>query len=129
MTPIGPLQVRAMLFMWTAGKPCSVYDVQGALNAQPGARTLAYTTILTIMRNLARRGYVSVDDRARSHLFTPTISYTEYVAAVAAEFVGTLFSGNIDKAMVVVHQADIAAISRLEAKLRPVAPVAAAAAG
>ena len=51
MELIGPLQVRVMHHIWSHG-PSTVHDVHDALMSDPLAKRLAYTTVLTVMRNL-----------------------------------------------------------------------------
>lgn len=52
--PIGPLQLRVMNHLWQV-ESGTVQDVADAVNAQGGTK-LAYTTYLTVMRNLTKRG-------------------------------------------------------------------------
>ena len=52
--PIGPLQLRIMNHLWKVNA-ATVQEVGDALNGQPGAPRMAYTTFLTVMRNLAKR--------------------------------------------------------------------------
>ena len=52
--PIGPLQLRIMNHLW-AVNVATVQQVMDGINGQPGAPTMAYTTFLTVMRNLAKR--------------------------------------------------------------------------
>lgn len=77
MEIIGELQLRVMHVLWKDGAN-SVHHVHNALNAQPNARQLAYTTVLTVMRNLARRKIVVQTANGRAHLFTPTCSCDEF---------------------------------------------------
>ena len=53
--PIGPLQLRIMNHLWVVNV-ATVQQVMDALNGQPDApRPMAYTTFLTVMRNLTKR--------------------------------------------------------------------------
>jgi BlaI family transcriptional regulator, penicillinase repressor len=94
---IGPLQVRVMAYIWEQG-PSTVHQVHDHLNAQPGAQKLAYTTILTVMRNLARRKVLAQTAAARSHVFAAMVDKTNHLAQVAAYVVATYFEGNADVA-------------------------------
>ncbi len=78
---IGPLQLRVMHYIWKHG-PSTVQDVMTALNATPGSRQLAYTTFLTVMRNLARRHLLEQKKtNQRSHVFSPTVGEEAYKTA------------------------------------------------
>lgn len=79
MEAIGDLQLRVMHVLWKDGAQ-SVHHVHGKLNGQPGVKQLAYTTVLTVMRNLARRKIVSQTANGRAHLFTPTSTCDEFKA-------------------------------------------------
>ena len=90
---IGPLQARAMFVLWAAGAS-TVKDVHEALNAQPGAPRLAYTTILTVMRSLANRKLLSQTAGARSHVFTPQLTREDYLQQVGTYVRETYFAGD-----------------------------------
>jgi predicted transcriptional regulator len=78
---IGPLQLRVMHYIWKHG-PSTVQSVMTALNSDVGSRPLAYTTFLTVMRNLARRNLLEQKKTAqRSHMFSATIGEDEYKSA------------------------------------------------
>lgn len=92
MDIIGPLQLRVMKYIWKNG-PSTVHAVHEALNAEKDAPTLAYTTILTVMRNLAKRNILEQTPQGRSHLFSPLLSDNEYRAHVLLSLRNDLFAG------------------------------------
>ena len=49
----GELEQRVMVLLWQAGEPLSVVDVQGLLARD---RDLAYTTVMTVLDRLAKKG-------------------------------------------------------------------------
>lgn len=77
MELIGPLQVKVMHHIWTRG-PSTVHDVHDELMADPQAKRLAYTTILTVMRNLARRGFLVQAPEGRAHRFSAKVDESTY---------------------------------------------------
>lgn len=80
--PIGPLQLRVMNHLWKVGSG-TVQEVMTVLNAQEGARPLAYTTYLTVMRNLAKRKLLDQRKTAsKRHQFVCAIGEEEYKSAV-----------------------------------------------
>lgn len=91
MEAIGPLQVRVMHFIWKHG-PSTVHDVHSALNGQPGGKQLAYTTILTVMRNLARRKFLSQAADGRAHRFSPLIDERTYKLGIIRQMRHDLFA-------------------------------------
>lgn len=92
METIGPLQLRVMHFLWSQG-PATVNTVQEHINQHAGTRPLAYTTILTVMRNLARRGFLSQTPQRRSHLFAPLIDERSYKLGMLRQMRHDLFGG------------------------------------
>lgn len=95
METIGPLQLRVMHFLWSQG-PATVNTVQEHINQHAPARPLAYTTILTVMRNLARRGFLSQTPQRRSHLFAPLIDERSYKLGMLRQMRHDLFAGQAE---------------------------------
>ena len=94
MDLIGPLQIRVMHYLWVQG-PSTVHDVHDALNAQPGAPSLAYTTFLTVMRNLAKRGILTQTPGGRSHVFTPAVDERTYKTGLLRHLRHEFFGGDL----------------------------------
>jgi BlaI family transcriptional regulator, penicillinase repressor len=94
MENIGPLQLRVMHFLWSQG-PATVNMVHEHINQLAGVRPLAYTTILTVMRNLTRRGFLSQTPKQRSHVFTPLIDERSYKLNMVRQLRHDLFGGEI----------------------------------
>lgn len=93
MDVIGPLQLRVMRHIWQQGS-ATVHDVHKALNGQVGVQQLAYTTILTVMRNLAKRRFLSQEHGGRSHVFRPLVNRKEYQERVLRQVLHDLYDGD-----------------------------------
>ena len=79
--PIGPLQLRVMNHLWKV-QSATVQDVTDVVNAQYGTN-LAYTTFLTVMRNLAKRKMLDQRKTAtKRHAFSVLVDEDTYKAAV-----------------------------------------------
>ena len=104
MEIIGPLQVKVMHHVWSCGS-CTVHEVHDALMADPAARRLAYTTILTVMRNLTRRGLLAQTNVGRAHLFKPMIDEDTYKRGMLRHVRQELFHGDV-QAMLAAVAAD-----------------------
>lgn len=61
-------EAELMHVLWERG-PSTVAEVQAALVDE-----LAYTTVLTILRNLEAKGYVGHDAEGRAHRYTPLVA-------------------------------------------------------
>lgn len=94
---VGPLQLRVLEVMWAAGTGLTVSAIHETISAE---RKIAYTTVLTVARNLAKRGLVTQTSAAgaRRHLFTPTQDRDTFVRGASLEFVSTYFGGSSAKA-------------------------------
>ncbi len=93
---VGPLQLRVMHFIWKHG-PSTVQTVMTALNGDHGSRPLAYTTFLTVMRNLARRNLLEQKKTAqRSHMFSASIGEDEYKTAFIKQVFRDYFANDLD---------------------------------
>jgi predicted transcriptional regulator len=83
-----------MHFLWSQG-PATVNAVHEFINQQTATRPLAYTTILTVMRNLSRRKFLSQKAQGRSHLFTPLIDERSYKLGILRHLRHDLFAGKV----------------------------------
>ena len=80
--------------LWAADRPMTVRAVLDRLNADPERdRHLAYTTVLTVMDNLYRKGMLSRQLVGRAHQFTAVRSRDEH----AADVIAALLSGAEDR--------------------------------
>ena len=67
-----PLELECMKVLWALGEG-TVHTVRSQIFA---ARPLAYTTIMTIMGRLVRKGVVERQKRGRAHVYRPLVSAT-----------------------------------------------------
>lgn len=77
MRPLGELEAAVMEQMWHRGVPASVRDIMEALQ---GTRDLAYTTIMTVMDNLHRKGMLTRHMEGRAYVYSPACTQAEYSA-------------------------------------------------
>lgn len=91
---IGPLQAQVMHFIWESG-PSTVHQVHDAIN-KVIEKPLAYTTILTVMRNLARRKILSQNPLGRSHVFQALVDRETLQKQVLRQVLDTYFRGDAE---------------------------------
>jgi predicted transcriptional regulator len=65
-----PLELRCMKALWGAGK-ATVHEIRAGLLPD---RPLAYTTVMTVMDRLARKGIVERNKRGHAHLYRPAVA-------------------------------------------------------
>jgi len=68
----------------------TVRDVYEALRAE---RTIAYTTVMTMMRILEEKGYLGKSSSERAFVYTPTKPRQQVVGAMVRDFVDRVFDG------------------------------------
>jgi len=97
MPILGHLQLRIMHHIWRNGQS-TVHDVHDALNAQPAAKQLAYTTVLTVMRNLGKKDFLDQkSDATRSHTFSPLVDAEAYKLEMVRQIRIHLFGGDVER--------------------------------
>ena len=96
MDAVGPLQIRVLHYLWQHG-PSPVLAVHHSLNAENAVRSIkpmAYTTVLTVMRNLVRRKILAQVKDGRAHRFEPLVQRHEYQRSMLRQTRLELFTGN-----------------------------------
>ena len=91
--PLGDLQLQVMEVIWRKGR-ASVADVHAELSAR---RKIAYTTVLTTMRALERRGVVRHEQVGKAYVYEPLVSRENYAASSVHRLVDDLFDGSREK--------------------------------
>jgi predicted transcriptional regulator len=78
----GDLEAAIMDRLWTWKRPATVRDVLEDLQRH---RTIAYTTVMTVMDNLHRKGVLGREREGRAYLYWPIRSRDEHNAALLEE--------------------------------------------
>ena len=84
-----PLELAIMKVIWQVGET-TVRDVYDALRKQ---REIAYTTVLTMMKILEDKGYLTRTQADRAHLYRPARPRQQVVGAMVKDFVDRVFDG------------------------------------
>jgi predicted transcriptional regulator len=80
--PFGDLEASVMDVLWTAQRPLLVRDVVELMRPE---RTLAYTTIMTVLDNLHRKGSVDREREGRAWRYEPRLDRQAYTALLMQE--------------------------------------------
>ena len=67
---VGPLEAQTLEVLWRAGRPMSVREVLTSLN-DDRSRSLAYTTVMTVMARLAEKGVLDRRMEGRGYVYEP----------------------------------------------------------
>jgi predicted transcriptional regulator len=81
---------RIMEIIWSKGA-ATVADVAEALEGKDGT---AYTTILTMMRILRAKGYLSCKKSGRAHIYTPKVDRDTAARKAVRQLLGKFFAGS-----------------------------------
>ena len=87
---LGARESRVMQAVWSLGRG----TVREVLDSLGGRRRLAYTTILTTLRNLERKGYLCHEVEGRSHVYIPTVERDAVARSALDDLVNRLFDGS-----------------------------------
>jgi predicted transcriptional regulator len=86
MRQLGALEAVIMYRLWEWGEPTLVREVVDDLNRD---RPLAYTTVMTVMENLYRKGWLRRHRDGRAWRYEPTGSRSDYTAALMTDALAT----------------------------------------
>jgi predicted transcriptional regulator len=86
MRRLGELEAVIMDRLWESGRPATVREMVDALQAE---RALAYTTVMTVMDNLHRKGWLRREREGRAWRYEPTGSRSGYTAALMNDALDT----------------------------------------
>jgi predicted transcriptional regulator len=119
MDALGHLEITVMEIVWSCGES-NVHDVSERLN-----RPLAYTTVMTTLDRLYKKGLLDRRKADRAFYYSPRFSRTEWEQKRAGELLAGFLSGPrpsgellISCLVDAVGQYDEALLDELERKIR-----------
>jgi predicted transcriptional regulator len=96
MRQFGELEAVIMDRLWEWGRPALVREVVDDLSRD---RSIAYTTVMTVMENLHRKGWLRRQRDGRAWRYEPTGSRSGYTASLMSEALAT----NPDRRTALAH--------------------------
>jgi predicted transcriptional regulator len=114
MKAFGDLEAVVMDRLWSWGRPSTVRDVVDDLRTY---REIAYTTVMTVMENLHRKGYLSRHKDGRAWRYEPVRSRDEH----AADLLFSALDEAGDRTGALVHFVGRMRASEVEAVRRAIA--------
>jgi BlaI family transcriptional regulator, penicillinase repressor len=88
-TTLTPQELAIMKVVWKLGA-ATVRDVYEQLRSR---RTIAYTTVMTMMKILEQKGYVTKSRDERAFVYKPARPRQQVIGAMVREFVDRVFDG------------------------------------
>ena len=97
MPPVRPSELESQILavLWERG-PSVVRDVQEAL---PDGRQRAYTTVLTTLQIMERKGLVTHDREGQANVYRPLVTRDQVAQPVVQTLVRNLFGGDATRAV------------------------------
>ncbi|MCL6543954.1 MAG: BlaI/MecI/CopY family transcriptional regulator [Bryobacteraceae bacterium] len=95
-----PLELECLKSLWRLGE-ASVRQVRDDLAP---ARPLAYTTVMTLLDRLVRKGGAVRRKRGRMFLYSPLLGQDTVRSLAVKDLVDTLFDGSPEKLLVFLQQ-------------------------
>ncbi|OUZ06646.1 MULTISPECIES: BlaI/MecI/CopY family transcriptional regulator [Aeromicrobium] len=96
---MGPLETSVMQRLWAVEQPQTVREVQEFIAAD---RTIAYTTVMTVLDNLHGKGFVTRERQGRAYVYSPRETREEYTASL----LGNALADGGDRRGVLMHFVD-----------------------
>lgn len=112
-------ELRIMKMLWRLGAG-TVRDVLDALSAD-GPERPAYTTVMTMMKQLAEKGALNVDRQRQPFVYTPAVRREQVLGQRVTQFLQSVFDGQAeDLVLHLVEEAELSPddLRRIEAKIR-----------
>jgi len=96
-TPKEPsrLEMQVLALLWERG-PATVREVQDAL---PDGKARAYTTVLTVLQVMEKKGLLTHVSQGNTHVYRPTTTRRQTLGPVLKNLVRQLFGGSPATAM------------------------------
>ena len=101
MPHLGKLEAAVMDILWSFGGSLTVREV---LDRLPAQRNLAYTTVMTVLGNLLRKGLLDREPVGRAFSYRPTVTRQGAAAASLRE----ILDASEDPRSVLLHFAETA---------------------
>jgi predicted transcriptional regulator len=93
---LGDLEAQVMRRIWARGRPATVRDIVGDLQRE---RPIAYTTVMTVMDNLRKKGWLRRRADGRAYRYEPLVTGEEY----GADMMRQALAASSDRAAVLMR--------------------------
>lgn len=118
MPNITAAELRVLKALWRL-ESGTVRDVKEGLESE-GGEPPAYTTVMTLMSQLAQKGVLAVDRLRQPFVYTPRLRREQVLSERLRDFLSTVFDGQAGELVLrLVEQADLSEedLRRIEARI------------
>ncbi len=92
MKKLSEPQLEIMKVVWRLGE-ATVRDVYEDLRLQ---RPIAYTTVMTMMKNMEARGHLKKRSEGRAFVYTATVPESRMLRRIVGDFIDRVFNGSTE---------------------------------
>jgi predicted transcriptional regulator len=107
-----------MKILWRDG-PQTVRQVKDTLTAQ-GGDPPAYTTVMTMMKQLAEKGALTVDRDAQTYVYAPAVRRSSVLGQWLGQLLDNVFDGKVEDLVLQLaedHELSAEDFRRIEARI------------
>lgn len=113
LTPLGETEMEVLHHVWDLGE-ATVKDVQERILE---TREVAYTTIMTVMKNLADKGYLQFRKDGVTYVYSPAKEPETVRFSLIKDLVTKVFKGSpLELVQTLVESEDLSDVERRELK-------------
>ncbi len=100
--PPTPRELEALKVLWRKG-PATAREVHEAIGA--GEEGLAYTTVLSLLQTMERKGLAGHEPAGRAHAYFAKVRRDAVLGRLAADFLDLAFDGSLAECVALALQA------------------------
>jgi predicted transcriptional regulator len=86
-----PVEFELISTLWQASEPLTVGGVLSRIRA---TRPVAYTTVMTQLEKMARKGILTRSLRGKAYRYNPCCEQDEILQTLVSEFISSYFEGD-----------------------------------
>jgi predicted transcriptional regulator len=90
LTPLGETEMEVLRHVWTLGE-ATVADVRGRMLAE---RDVAYTTVMTVLKNLTEKGYLTYRQDGRTYVYRAARRPQDVRGSLLGDLLDKVFDGS-----------------------------------
>jgi predicted transcriptional regulator len=111
LTPLGGTEMEVLREVWALGR-ATARDVHDRITAR---RRLAYTTVMTVMKNLADKGYLQYEPEGTAYVYSAARPPEDVQGSVLSGILDKVFGGSpLDLVQALVRQESLTEADRAE---------------
>ena len=113
LTPLGETEMEVLHHVWDLGR-ATVADVQACIVRE---RKVAYTTVMTVMKKLADKGYLQYEKDGTTYIYSAARSPEDVQHSLIDDLVSKVFKGStLALVQTLVRHEDLTEAERREIK-------------